>query len=135
MEFVDDTCRTLFGTDLLSEEERMECRRLYAALGAPVTVPFPSDPEGGMDYDRLILYLSHPVFGLLEHRLGMDSYKACGYRGDQLAIPVYDEEGHVHQLCIAFHKGNMYMEFLSWPNADPDDERRLYDLLVRCETR
>jgi hypothetical protein len=85
------------------------------------------------------LNLDHPVFGLAEHFEGQ-GHGAAGYtdnphRGDHMSLPCWSEEGEVFVLETSFHKGEMYVERIDFPDAPAQVQSALFKLLQDCETR
>ncbi len=46
-------------------------------------------------------------------------------RGDGVALPVYGECGHSWVLCLAFHKGQLFMFAVGQTEGNADDDRDL----------
>lgn len=48
--------------------------------------------------------------GTFRKELGKDDYQASWWgRGDLIVIPMQCENGHMWELCVGFHKGQLYM--------------------------
>lgn len=85
----------------------------------------------------------HPVFALAHHFRSNDGY-ARGYtrnphRGDHMSIPAYLGFGEdIAILETSFHKGETFVEIVTFPNVDPLESslcRATLDLLQAEETR
>lgn len=79
----------------------------------------------------------HPVFLLTEHARSHDAGNVLTpYRGDALSIPCYAEhDGGVALLQTSFHKGDAYVEIVTFPDADPVHAHAVVALLSQVETR
>lgn len=108
-------------------------KSLFNALGTPV--PDRNWVSSGEEN----AWGCHPVFSLAEHYRGHDNgdrgYTDNPYRGDHMSIPCFTEDGTVFALDISFHKGDMHMERINYPDGPPAIRKALFDLLESCETR
>lgn len=84
----------------------------------------------------------HPVFPLAHHFRSKDDYEGGytgnSYRGDHLSVPAYlGFGGDIAIFETSFHKGNAYMEIVTFPEADRDSAlyRAALSLLEAEETR
>jgi hypothetical protein len=57
-------------------------------------------PICGFDYNHILKS---------KHIPGKDDYKAWEGRGDAVKVFIQGECGHYWNLCIGFHKGNLYL--------------------------
>jgi hypothetical protein len=102
---------------------------LFKSLGEPRRIKWVNS-----DYNQ-----DHPVFGLAEHfqahDQGHSGYTANPWRGDHLSLPGWHEEGGVFVLETSFHKGQVIVERIDYPDAPDNIQNALEKLLQQCETR
>ncbi|WAC53235.1 hypothetical protein [Frigoribacterium sp. SL97] len=82
----------------------------------------------------------HPVFALAHHFRSNDShapgYTSNPYRGDHQSLPVLVGE-EVAIIETSFHKGNAFVEMVTFPNADLTSSlyQAAINILEATETR
>lgn len=82
----------------------------------------------------------HPCFALAHHYHGGDvgdhGYTAAPGRGDHLSVPCWTERDHrVYVIEVGFHKGDLLLTTVDWPEARPGANEGLTQLLIAFETR
>lgn len=114
---------------------------LYGLLGTFDSVtrrPVRSFPDSGGTVDGIGEYL-HPVFALHEHFRANDDgnagYTRNTYRGDHLSIPAYGENGAIAVLETSFHKGDTFVDVVSFDGGDHAVRAAVTAILAAAETR
>lgn len=84
----------------------------------------------------------HPVFALSHHFRSKDDYEkgytGNPYRGDHISVPAYLGFGQgVAIFETSFHKGQAFVEVVTFPDADPDSSlyKAALSILQAEETR
>ncbi len=120
----------------VSEPIRAAMRALFLALGEPYRTPI-AELTADSNSEPPSIYGLHPVFDLAETFGPGDIGYTGGYprRGGHLSLPCFDENGDVGVLDTTFHKGETWVEYVTYPREPAQVHAALYKLLEQSEVR